>query len=119
FYTPLLFLSGASPTPPGAIAYLLGAALPEELLYRAILQTRLERLLRDGALAVVFASVVFGFMHLPINARQYGWRTAGFFCIGQNAFGGFITGCIYHRTRSLPLAVLQHAWAGIVMGAAE
>lgn len=102
----------------GSLVYFFMAALPEEFLYRALLQARLERVCRDGLTAVVIASLVFGLMHLPINSQAYGWPTGLAFCLGQNAFGGFLAGYLFLRTRSLPLVVLLHFWAGVATAAA-
>ena len=98
--------------------YLFEAALPEEFLYRALLQTRLEAFFKDRLAPVAIAALVFGFMHLPINSAMHGWPLSVAFCVGANAFGGFLLGYVYYRTGSLWLAVLLHAWAGIATGGA-
>jgi membrane protease YdiL (CAAX protease family) len=116
-YLPL-FLFGGVPTPAGAFSYLMVAALPEEFLYRALLQRRLSAQLRDPLVAVVIAAIVFGLMHLPIMTRTYGWPWGLFFCLGVNAFGGALLGYVYHRSQSLWLVVLVHFWAGLATGAA-
>jgi membrane protease YdiL (CAAX protease family) len=117
-YLPL-FLFGGVPTPAGALSYLMVAALPEEFLYRALLQRRLAAQLRDPLVAVVIAAIVFGLMHLPVMTRNYGWPWGLFFSLGVNAFGGALIGYLYQRSKSLWLAVLVHWWSGLATGAAS
>ena len=97
--------------------YLLVAALPEEILYRALLQARLRPFFDDALVPIAIASTVFGLMHLPINVARYGWLVGIAFCFGANAFGGFLFGYIYHRTRSLALVTAIHVIAGVATAA--
>ena len=103
----------------GAAVYLVEAALPEEFLYRVLLQGRLERLFRERLHAIALAALAFGFMHLPINVQNYGWLTGTSYCLGINTFGGLFIGYLYSRSRSFPLIVLLHWWAGVAAGAAN
>ena len=95
--------------------YFFQAALPEEFLYRALLQARLQSLVRNKLNAIVTAALVFGLMHLPVNSRIYGWPLSIAFCIGGNAFGGFLIGYLFYRTRSLGMAILYHLWSGTAL----
>jgi membrane protease YdiL (CAAX protease family) len=104
---------------PTMASYLFMAALPEEILYRALLQARLRAFFDDALIPIVIASTVFGLMHLPINVARHGWLLGTAFCLGANAFGGFFFGYVYHRTRSLPLVVAVHVVAGIAAGGAR
>lgn len=79
------------------------AAITEELFYRAILQSALERILHPLA-AILLGSALFVLSHVetqPIftNAPIASSITAT----------GVILGVIYQRTRSLPLVVILHA----------
>ncbi len=47
--------------------HFFGAGLPEEVLFRAILLTRLEAWWKNSAWALFGASLIFGLTHLPIN----------------------------------------------------
>jgi membrane protease YdiL (CAAX protease family) len=115
-YLPLLVANAR--LVPTAGAYLLVAAFPEEMLFRALLQTRLSALARDGLTRCVAASLIFGLMHLPINVARHGWIVGVAFCLGTNAFGGFFFGYVYERARSLLAVVVLHAVAGIATGGA-
>ncbi|MCX7838862.1 MAG: CPBP family intramembrane metalloprotease [Anaerolineae bacterium] len=93
------------------VEYFFGAGLPEEVLFRALLLTRLEAWWRNGAWALLGSSIIFGLTHLPINffvftARDWNqvWITALTFQMGMGAVFAFA----YQRTRNvLPLAVVH------------
>ncbi len=94
-----------------AIEFFFAAGLPEEVIFRAILLTRLEAWWRNSAWALFGASVIFGLSHLPINylvftSRDWNeaWLTLLTFQTGFGAAFAFA----YQRTRNvLPLAVLH------------
>ena len=91
--------------------YFGAAGLPEEVLFRAILLTRLEAWWRNSGWALFAASLVFGLTHLPIDylfftSRDWRetWITALTFQMGFGAVFAFA----YQRTRNvLPLALLH------------
>jgi membrane protease YdiL (CAAX protease family) len=116
-YAPLFVAVGRhSATPRGALLYFLGAALPEEFLYRVMLQGHLQPFFKDRLVPIALAATMFGLMHLPINTRMYGWPSSVVACLGMNAFGGFLFGCIYQRTRSWALVTAVHFVAGMAVG---
>ena len=92
-----------------AVEYFFAAGLPEEVLFRALLFTRLEAWWRNSAWAILGSSIIFGLTHLPINffvfaSRNWNevWLTALTFQMGMGAVFAFA----YARTRNvLPLAV--------------
>lgn len=100
-----------------AVDYFFGAGLPEEVLFRAILLTRLEAWWRNPAWALFGSAVIFGLTHLPINFLVFNrdnlreaWITLLTFQMGLGAVFAFA----YQRTRNLlPLAVL-HAIADAI-----
>lgn len=75
--------------------YLFIAAIPEEILYRGFLQSRIEKEFRNPTNAILLSSLIFGFMHLPINIKMYGEVTGIAACIGNNAFGGLFLGYLF------------------------
>jgi membrane protease YdiL (CAAX protease family) len=95
----------------GAVNYFIGAGLPEEFLFRALLLTRLEAWWRNSAWALMGASLIFGLSHLPIDflvftSRDWRetWITALTFQMGFGAAFCFA----YQRTRNIwPLTVLH------------
>ncbi len=95
-----------------SVAEFFGAAgLPEEVLFRAILLTRLEKVLRNSGWALLLSSLVFGMTHLPIDYlffTSHDWRetliTAFTFQMGFGAAFAFA----YQRTRNVwPVAILH------------
>ena len=116
-YVPFFFIGGKSPNTIFifAVFYFLQAAFPEEFLYRALLQARLQSFTRNRLNAVVTAALVFGLAHLPVNSKLYGWPLSIAFCIGGNAFGGFLIGYLFYRSRSLAMAILYHLWSGTAL----
>lgn len=91
--------------------YFFAAGLPEEVLFRAILLTRLEAWWRNPAWALFGSSMIFGLTHLPIDYMVFNkdnlreaWITLLTFQMGLGAVFAFA----YQRTRSvLPIAVLH------------
>jgi len=91
--------------------YFLAAGLPEEILFRGILMTRLEAWWKSPAWAVFGSSVIFGLTHLPIdylvfnrNNMREAWITLLTFQMGLGAVFAFA----YQRTRNIwPLALIH------------
>lgn len=114
-YAPFFFMGGRKLgiIMPFTLTYAFLAAIPEEFLYRALFQGRLESFSKNKLNSITIAALVFGFMHLPVNAGDYDIHTGIAFCLGGNAFGGFLIGYLFYRTRSLWMAILLHLWAGV------
>jgi hypothetical protein len=79
--------------------------LVEEIIFRSILQTRLNKILgiRGG---ILLSGVLFGFMHS-------GYGT--FYEILYISFTGVIIGYIFYKTRSLPLVTLVHGFVNVFL----
>lgn len=93
------------------------AGLCEEVLFRAVLQTRLAAVMKSEAASICTASLLFGLVHAPgfyLRATGYpglpGRNLAEVlaFCVAVVAPGGFFLGVLWSRTRSLLLVVLVH-----------
>jgi membrane protease YdiL (CAAX protease family) len=94
------------------ITFYLGAGLPEEFLFRGLLQSRLESLARRPVWGLLLAAFVFGLSHLPIDLYGSGW--AHWEVAVENAFTfqmgvGFALGFAFQRTRNLWPLTLIHA----------
>lgn len=92
--------------------YFFAAGLPEEVLFRAVLLTRLEAWWKNSAWALFGASVIFGLTHLPIdylvfNARDWreAWITLLTFQMGMGVAFSFA----YQRTRNIWHLAVIHA----------
>ena len=86
-------------------------ALPEEFLFRGLIQNKLERFMGPG-IALGAASVLFGLAHLN-QAPAAGWK---YFLAATLA--GLAYGRTYQKTGKITLAALVHAsvnWLGLVL----
>lgn len=79
--------------------------LVEELIFRSILQTRLERALNLQD-ALIITSLMFGIMH-----SVYG----NFYEILYTCFVGFVIGLLYYKTKSLPFVAVLHGFANVFL----
>jgi hypothetical protein len=77
-------------------------AIPEELLFRGIIQNFLEKTLRKPALALIVTSLIFGAAHLN-NGPRPDWR---YFLLASLA--GLFYGNAYQRTRGLLAPAFVH-----------
>jgi membrane protease YdiL (CAAX protease family) len=91
--------------------FFLAAGLPEEFLFRGVLQPRLEALLRSPVWGLYAAALVFGVSHLPINlsnAQPENWLSAFDSAFTFQLSVGFAMGYAFQRVRNvLPLAVIH------------
>ena len=78
------------------VAIYLATAIPEEFLFRGLIQNALERAI--GRAGLPLASVIFGFAHLP-DLRYVLLAT----------LAGFAYGWVYSRTRRITAAAITHA----------
>ncbi len=96
-----------------AFVYAALFAIPEEILFRGIIQNFLQAHL-DSFLAIFISSLIFGLAHLLNGARSFhpgdwSWRFS--FLVFLT---GFPLGMLYHFTGSLLLPTLLHL--ALVMG---
>ncbi len=92
------------------VFYALFFAIPEEILFRGILQATLQNFVHNIFAVVIVSSVVFGLAHLPNGARglsikNWNWRFAAF-----AFFGGLPLTLIFAITNSLLIPTLLHAF---------
>lgn len=85
------------------MVFLVG--LVEEIIFRSILQTRLEETLGIEE-ALIITSLLFGLMH-----SGYG----NFYEIFYASFAGTIIGYSFYKTRNLLFAVLAHGFANVFL----
>ncbi len=86
-----------------SIVMIFFAGLVEELIFRSILQTRLQIVLGDKK-GLIFTAILFGLMH-----SGYG----SFSEVLYASFVGLFIGSLFYRTRSLPLAIMIHGFINI------
>ncbi len=116
---PLLALTieGVSHIKPDALltrtfCFYLGAGLPEELLFRGLLQPRLELLLKRPEWGLFLGAFIFGVTHLPIDLHGSGlanWETALESAFTYQMTIGLALGFAIQRSRNLWPLTLIHA----------
>lgn len=94
------------------VIYFLVAAPSEELLFRGVIQGRLREVF-DPKTAIVFASVLFALMHVPMDLFMGRGSTAVINSILEAFVGGLVFGLAYERTGNLTVPSVAHAtiWA--------
>lgn len=114
--SPLTF---AWATPACLLALALSAGLPEEVLFRVVVQTQCAAALRSAGGAVAVSALAFALAHVPglylrgdaawlgVGHPTLGWATA--YAIAVLAPPGVLFGVLWARTRSLVLVVTVHA----------
>jgi len=85
------------------MVFLVG--LIEEIIFRSILQNRLEVFLGSRG-GLIITSILFGLMH-----SGYGNMAEIFYTF----FVGFIIGFMFYRTRSLPLVTMIHGFINVFL----
>lgn len=91
----------------------LMVALPEEVLFRGLLQNLLQRAAptaRGRMAALLVSSVIFGFSHLN-NHPLFDWRYVTIATVAGIAYG-----TVYNRTGKVTAAAITHALIDIVRG---
>ena len=89
--------------------YALLIAIPEEIIFKGIIQGSLQNAISNTLIAVLISSVIFGAAHLPNGARglrpeDWNWR------FGAATFlVGLPLGLIFALTGSLLIPTLLHA----------
>jgi membrane protease YdiL (CAAX protease family) len=96
---------------PVTLGVTLMVALPEEILFRGVIQNLLQRTVkttRGRILALLVASVVFGFTHLN-NHPLFDWRY-----VTLASVAGIAYGTVYARTGKVTASAITHALVDIV-----
>ena len=94
-------------------------ALPEELLFRGLLQNQLEGRLRNARAALGIMAVVFGLAHL--NNPLPGFAVPNWTYALMAALAGIAYGWTWHRTHKITASAIVHAsvnftWASFLSG---
>ncbi len=91
----------------------LMVALPEEVLFRGLLQNLLQRAAptaRGRLLALLVSSVIFGFSHVN-NNPLFDWRYVTIATVAGIAYG-----IVYNRTGKVTAAAITHSLIDVVRG---
>jgi membrane protease YdiL (CAAX protease family) len=92
--------------------FFLAAGLPEEILFRALLLTRLEAWWRNPVWALLGSSVIFGLSHLPIDYLVFtsrNWNESWIMLLTFQTGFGAVFAFAYQRTRNVWPIAMMHA----------
>lgn len=95
-----------------SVCFFFGAGLPEEFLFRAFIQTRLEAVLGRPLWAAWLAAFIFGLSHIPIDlgGTFIHWQDALLTAFTFQMTVGFALGYAYMHTRSVLGLSLVHTF---------
>ena len=90
-------------------------AVPEEILFRGLLQTYLHSVIPNAPAAILFSSLLFGFAHSLNGAQQYGPAGWNWKLIGMTFVAGIFLGFSFYITGSLVSPILLHTIVILIM----
>lgn len=112
----LRFLLVLSTEPTGPLLFLYWLLTPaffEEWEFRAVYQTKLERVIGQER-AWIASGVMFGLFHIPTDFFGYFWEMGGYdpvfsvLALGLQLLFGFVLGIVFAKTRSIWPVVASH-----------
>jgi membrane protease YdiL (CAAX protease family) len=109
------------PSVPGGVDLVLGllggylfTALPEELLFRGLIQNLLTRRIGKAAIGLVIASIVFGLSHLNNSTPRFAEPNWAYALMATLA--GLAYGWVWLRSQKVTASALTHALVNAVWG---
>jgi membrane protease YdiL (CAAX protease family) len=98
----------------GIVAGYLLVALPEELLFRGIIQNLMARRAKHKWTAPIIASVVFGLAHL--NNATRGYAVPNWAYVAMATLAGLAYGWVWQRTKKVTASAVTHMLVNLVWG---
>jgi membrane protease YdiL (CAAX protease family) len=98
----------------GAVGGYLLVALPEEILFRGIIQNLLARRVGNEWVALVVAAVVFGLAHL--NNATRGYPVPNWAYVAMATLAGLAYGWVWQRTKKVTASAVTHMLVNLVWG---
>jgi membrane protease YdiL (CAAX protease family) len=89
-------------------------ALPEELLFRGIIQNLAARRAKNGWVALLAASAVFGLAHLNNTTR--GYAVPNWAYVAMATLAGLAYGWVWQRTKKVTASAVTHTLVNLVWG---
>ncbi len=89
-------------------------ALPEELLFRGIIQNQLHGRIKNEWVALLIASFIFGLAHL--NNGTAGYPEPNWMYVAMATLAGLAYGWTWRKTGKITVAALVHATVNFVWG---
>lgn len=110
-----------NPIVPGPLEIIVGVlggyllvALPEELLFRGIIQNLLTRRLGNERMGLPIASIIFGLAHL--NNATAGFAVPNWAYVLMAALAGLAYGWVWNRTRKVTASAITHTLVNLIWG---
>ncbi len=108
-----------APFAPGqwVMSWLLGyffTALPEEMLFRGVIQNQLHQRLKNERVALAVAAVIFGLAHL--NNATAGYPVPNWMYVVMASLAGLAYGWTWRKTGKITAAAVVHATVNFVWG---
>jgi hypothetical protein len=101
----------------GFLALLAGyllTALPEEILFRGVIQNILTKRIGNIRIALPLASLIFGLAHLNNTTNRY--PEPNWMYVLMATIAGLAYGYVYHRTKKVTASAITHALVNFVWG---
>ncbi len=101
----------------GFLALLAGyllTALPEEILFRGVIQNLLSKRIGNIRITLPLASFIFGLAHL--NNDTSGFPQPNWMYVIMATIAGLAYGYVYHRTKKVTASAITHALVNFVWG---
>jgi membrane protease YdiL (CAAX protease family) len=92
----------------------LFTALPEEMLFRGIIQQQIHDRVKNERLALVIASLIFGLAHL--NNSTAGYPVPNWMYVIMATLAGLAYGWTWHKTGKITASAIVHATVNFVWG---
>lgn len=91
------------------VLYAIAFAIPEEIIFRGLIQSYLAYLLPDALLPIIFSALIYGFAHFQNGATSWRPKNWSWKFMAITAVFGLFLGFAFHLTGSLAIPVLLHA----------
>jgi membrane protease YdiL (CAAX protease family) len=98
----------------GVVGGYLLVALPEEVLFRGIIQNLLTKRTQRGALGLAIAAPIFGLAHL--NNATPGYTAPNWAYVLVATLAGLAYGWVWMRTKKVTVSALTHMLVNLIWG---
>jgi membrane protease YdiL (CAAX protease family) len=90
-------------------------ALPEEILFRGIIQTGLSALSINGTVLIILSSAIFGFAHILNGAKGFSVTKWNWKLVIMTFVAGLFLGYAFYSTGSLIVPIMLHTLFVVIM----
>lgn len=98
------------------LIYSLVVAIPEEIIFRGIIQGNLQNYISNVFILVILSSTIFGMAHLPNDRKGWHPKKLNWEFMGLAFLVGLPLGALFSITNSLLLPTILHAFLLVFLG---